>query len=952
MCSVEIGKKIDDYAKAHYKELKQNEQVLNKTMSKYDIAQIMLNNGTLKEKEFVSWMNTREGFEASKLTELQERRLLSGNVWDFTVNIKSSYLDSLSADVNDNVAFNNIYGLEINPKSFENNPMHKIMVERYNQFGTPDISYTAIMDVIKAKDLSNEEQLEFLLKRTGERFYEAKANGDKATMKETLLQGFGLVFAVMDENIGITDFKEFLKDVSGLNALVEKIDKFVEDGDDNDLSFTEKAWSATKGAGDVLDGMIGTKGLAFAGSLAAATEAATACGLGKIFSIGLQSAFAYNGASLTIEGSVDLYNATTAEQARDAGQDLAAGGLLLYGTYKSVKQGLANYKAQQNALENDLNSAKETLGLKDNYTLKDLKRAYRELCKTEHPDKGGTIDRFDKITDAYDLLLKHLDSTPILNPQKTAKTQSTSDLNSSNLPSVTQKVTDAKVDYVGSTAAFTGAETTPVSLESGIEGGFDGVTDATVMNTEIVLTEASTVVSNPVTQPIEGVVQVTEFKAITPQKNYFSGYCNSDGTLNVDKVTQYFTETRRALQTPENAVEKVIIDCCPRREIESLAKDYPLFTQYFINALENGFAVSPANKQAVEACSYSDPKLIKYAEEYLSKGLTFKDITSYREFEYKIRVNQKLSKTLKSFSLETQQKYLDFLYKTNTEAQYQKFSSGLNFVVENIPNEEFLMECLKNPQKFEEITMVEREVMQHFVERTTSKVYEINYQDLLKVADFPKIKSQLVLMKMYYPDNYAKLISSEGFRSVVWNFNPNKIRLLEDIQYDKPVTNTNLAGVDVTDVIKSKNVITEQMAKGNSAAKFNVSDKINNAFRTNIRVHAESKNLICEESTTGNSGTQFILKDKSGNVVKVYRTGKLNPKNIGEVQQIFYDRYGRREISVTYSAIDNKFTITNGSTTETLYSLKEYKSKYSRFQFDSDLQSYIWINDNGFQSRR
>ena len=133
MCSVEIGKKIDDYAKAHYKELKQNEQVLNKIMSKYDIAQIMLNDGTLKEKEFVSWMNTREGFEASKLTELQERRLLSGNVWDFTVNIKSSYLDSLSADVNDNVAFNNIYGLEINPKSFENNPMHKATYFRWHQ---------------------------------------------------------------------------------------------------------------------------------------------------------------------------------------------------------------------------------------------------------------------------------------------------------------------------------------------------------------------------------------------------------------------------------------------------------------------------------------------------------------------------------------------------------------------------------------------------------------------------------------------------------------------------------------------------------------------------------------------------------------------------------------------------------------------------------------------------
>ena len=127
--------------------------------------------------------------------------------------------------------------------------------------------------------------------------------------------------------------------------------------------------------------------------------------------------------------------------------------------------------------------------------------------------------------------------------------------------------------------------------------------------------------------------------------------------------------------------------------------------------------------------------------------------------------------------------------------------------------------------------------------------------------------------------------------------------------------------------------------------------KINSTFKTNINAHAKSKNLTCEETTLSNGGTQFTMRNQSGDIIKTYKTGELSNQKIGEVQQVFYDRYGREEIRVTYSAIDNKFTINKGSTTETLYSLKDYKSKYSRFQFDSDLQSYIWINDNGFNSR-
>ena len=46
----------------------------------------------------------------------------------------------------------------------------------------------------------------------------------------------------------------------------------------------------------------------------------------------------------------------------------------------------------------------EILGVKRDSTEKEIKKAYRELCKIHHPDKGGDAEEFKKISRAYETL--------------------------------------------------------------------------------------------------------------------------------------------------------------------------------------------------------------------------------------------------------------------------------------------------------------------------------------------------------------------------------------------------------------------------------------------------------------------------------------------------------------------------------------------------------------------
>lgn len=419
-----ISQKIDAYAQANLKALKQEEAKTGRKMTKFDIAQYMLQHGKLNKNEYANWMNTTEGFNAQAMTQQQKTALKQGSVWGFAGygGGQESYLDSMTSfsqktpvekqnaisghqmKLNETVAERKKKTAEIQKHIQEQRVKKQILhpnealkeqkfKDHISSLPEVDATYTELMNDIKFQNMDKKQKTEFLLKTTGQKFYEAKERGDKEAMKEYLKQGIGLTFAYMDDKAGITDVKEVVKKYSGLNAVVDAIDKFVDDGDNSNLSLGEKTWETIKGAGDAVDGFIGSQGAAFVGALAVAGEAAAAAGIGKAFALVTQAYFAYEGGTMVVDGAVDVANAQTKEEARVGGQELGTGAIMLGGAAKSVKQGYRNIKIKQSdahaqefvktandqALVNEYN-ARENYGVTvslDIYKNELIKRGYK-----------------------------------------------------------------------------------------------------------------------------------------------------------------------------------------------------------------------------------------------------------------------------------------------------------------------------------------------------------------------------------------------------------------------------------------------------------------------------------------------------------------------------------------------------------------------------------------------
>lgn len=397
-----VGNKIDDYARAHAKELKREEAKAGKSFTKYDIAQLMLAKGALSEKDYSSWMNSREGVDALRLSQSQQMALKTGNIWKFAGSGgQDSYLQSL-ADTDP-------FGIEISTenKKFDYKDSVEQNKVRAHIKSLPEVEmgYTEIMNSIKFQKMSREEKTQFLLQETRRMFDEAREKEDKETMKATLIQGLGLTFAMTDEKLGIKDVKEFVKEFSGLNAVVDIIDKWVEDGNDANLSELERHWNGIKGGAEALDSLIGSAGITMTLILGLASKAAAAGGMGKAFSILTTGFFGVAGASTAIEGGIGFYGADTPDDAKSAGGDLAMGLLMLYGATKSAKAGYDNHIAAKNAHAEQIANARKTLGIDDGVelTAKSLWTSYRTMGH-KLVREGSPKDHWTKINDAYKFL--------------------------------------------------------------------------------------------------------------------------------------------------------------------------------------------------------------------------------------------------------------------------------------------------------------------------------------------------------------------------------------------------------------------------------------------------------------------------------------------------------------------------------------------------------------------
>ena len=382
-----ISQKIDAYAQANLKALKQEEAKTGRKMTKFDIAQYMLQHGKLNKNEYANWMNTSEGFNAQAMTQAQKTALRQGSVWGFAGygGGQESYLDSMTSfsqktpierqntisghqmKLNETVAERKKKAAEMNNYiknqrvlNYKKTAEEQKLKAKIDKLPTPTETYTELMNDLKFQKMDRGEKIKFLMETTGKKAYEARERGDKEAAKEYLMQGMSYVFAYMDEKIGINDIKEPCKQIG--RFISDYVDKFVDDGDDANLSLGERAWEATKGAADAVDSFIGTQGAAMMGTLAIASEAAVTAGIGKLFAIATQGYFAFEGTGLVIDGSEKIYNAETKEEARVGGQEFTTGGIMVGGAVKSVKGGEKNVKPQKkNVQQKNENTKSESI---------------------------------------------------------------------------------------------------------------------------------------------------------------------------------------------------------------------------------------------------------------------------------------------------------------------------------------------------------------------------------------------------------------------------------------------------------------------------------------------------------------------------------------------------------------------------------------------------------------
>ena len=287
-----ISQKIDAYAQANLKALKQEEAKTGRKMTKFDIAQYMLQHGELNKNEYANWMNTTEGFDAQAMTQQQVTALKQGNIWGFAGygGGQESYLDSMTSfsqktpvekqnaisghqmKLNETVAERKKKAAEIQKHIQEQrvkkqilHPNEALKEQKFKDHisSLPEVyaTYTELMNDIKFQNMDKKQITEFLLKTTGQKFYKAKERGDKEAMKEYLYTGVNLAFEILDQKLGIRDIKEAVKQYSGLNSVVDAIDKFVDDGDDTHADFKEKIWAVIKSFVNLGDSLIGTKGI-------------------------------------------------------------------------------------------------------------------------------------------------------------------------------------------------------------------------------------------------------------------------------------------------------------------------------------------------------------------------------------------------------------------------------------------------------------------------------------------------------------------------------------------------------------------------------------------------------------------------------------------------------------------------------------------------------------------
>ena len=399
-----ISQKIDNYVKQNLQTLKKEEAKTGQKKTKYNIAEEMLKSGKLSKAEFAQWCGTTEGAVSKSKTSI------------FGVNNsfgEESYLDSMTSfsqkspvqqqatisshqmKLNETVAERKKKAAELTKHIKQQqvakqtlNPNESLKEQKFkdhiNSLPEVEETYTELMNDIKFIDLKNasedeklgffkkteakiqyrKEAAEAMLKQAQEILYEADKNGTLSEKGKAFFNALMADSQVLDEKLGVTKFKEVMKEMTFINAGADKLTELVDDGDDNNLSIAEHVVEDVKAFGRTVDNLAGTAGIGMAASLTAASAAAAEVGVGTAFSLLVHAYFAYEGADMALEGISEAMNAKTKEEAGAAGEKLSMGLIMLGGTAKSARDGYKNYKANKTESVNAKNSQQELLNFK------------------------------------------------------------------------------------------------------------------------------------------------------------------------------------------------------------------------------------------------------------------------------------------------------------------------------------------------------------------------------------------------------------------------------------------------------------------------------------------------------------------------------------------------------------------------------------------------------------
>ena len=379
-----ISHKIDAYAQANLKALKQEEAKTGKHLTKYDIAERMVKSKKLTSGELNSWLKTTEGNKECSLSAAQKNALKNTSAWTiagfggvnndenahYTARLenaskkakknpveKQNAISGFHMKLNETVAERKKRYAElekqiqeqkaINPKKALEEQKFKAHIDSV-KLSEADANKTAsqLTREIEQQDvemMSHDDRKKFIM----DKFQDAAAKKDISGMKNALLEFNSYMCKYIDDKVGVTDVKDAIKEYSGLNKLVDYVDNLVDDGDETNLSKLETAWNITKGLGDAVDGFIGAEGIEMVGALGTASKVATIANAGKYFAVATQGYFGVEGSQLIGAGLAHAQTAETEEEARLAGSELGMGTIMLGGAVKSAKQGYRNIKIKQ-----------------------------------------------------------------------------------------------------------------------------------------------------------------------------------------------------------------------------------------------------------------------------------------------------------------------------------------------------------------------------------------------------------------------------------------------------------------------------------------------------------------------------------------------------------------------------------------------------------------------------